>query len=90
MTEFDAAKHVALPLVGDARASLDELNELLEGYHVAADYRAQAERLHAEWDAEVARIYSSRQQPLPSQGELIGAVNDLGDPTPTIMVCAAG
>jgi 3D-(3,5/4)-trihydroxycyclohexane-1,2-dione acylhydrolase (decyclizing) len=89
VTEFDAAKHFALSLVGDARASLAELAELLEGYHVAAEYRAQAERLHAEWDAEVARIYAIRNTPLPSQGELIGAVNDLGDPA-GIMVCAAG
>ncbi len=89
VTEFDAAKHFALRLVGDARASLIELIELLEGYHVAAKYRAQAEQLHAEWDAEVARIYAIRNTPLPSQGELIGAVNDLGDPA-GIMVCAAG
>ena len=89
VTEFDAAKHFALSVVGDARASLAELAELLEGYYVAAEYRAQAEQLHAEWDAEVARIYAIRNTPLPSQGELIGAVNDLGDPA-GIMVCAAG
>ncbi|MDQ2998251.1 MAG: 3D-(3,5/4)-trihydroxycyclohexane-1,2-dione acylhydrolase (decyclizing), partial [Chloroflexota bacterium] len=89
VTEFDAAKHFALSLVGDARASLAELAELLEGYHVAADYRALAERLHTEWDTEVTQIYAIRNTPLPSQGELIGAVNDLGDPA-GIMVCAAG
>jgi 3D-(3,5/4)-trihydroxycyclohexane-1,2-dione acylhydrolase (decyclizing) len=89
VTEFDAAKHFALSLLGDARACLDELAELLEGYHVATGYRARAERLHAEWDAEVGRIYTIRNTPLPSQGELIGAVNDLGDPE-GIMVCAAG
>ena len=32
-------------LVGDARATLDELAELLAGYHVATEYRAQAEQL---------------------------------------------
>jgi 3D-(3,5/4)-trihydroxycyclohexane-1,2-dione acylhydrolase (decyclizing) len=89
VTEFDAAKHHALSLVGDARATLIELAELLVGYHVVADYRAHAERLHAEWDAEVARIYAIRNTPLPSQGELIGAVNELSDPS-AIMVCAAG
>ena len=26
------------------------------------------------WDAEVDRIYAIRNQPLPSQGELIGTV----------------
>ena len=86
---FDAAKHHALPLVGDAREALQELAELLDGYHVDAGYRSQAERLHEEWDAEVERIYAIRNEPLPSQGELIGAVNELGSPD-GIMVCAAG
>ncbi|MFL5806637.1 MAG: 3D-(3,5/4)-trihydroxycyclohexane-1,2-dione acylhydrolase (decyclizing) [Roseiflexaceae bacterium] len=89
VAEFDAAKQQALGLVGDARAALEELAQLTEGYHVPAEYRALAERLHGEWDAEVERIYGLRLEPLPSQGELIGAVNELSDPG-AIMVCAAG
>jgi 3D-(3,5/4)-trihydroxycyclohexane-1,2-dione acylhydrolase (decyclizing) len=86
---FDASKHLALPLVGDAQVTLEELLGLLDSYHVEVDYRAQAERLHAEWDAEVERIYAIRHTPLPSQGELIGAVNERSQPS-AIMVCAAG
>jgi 3D-(3,5/4)-trihydroxycyclohexane-1,2-dione acylhydrolase (decyclizing) len=86
---FDAAKHGALSLVGDARATLEELAELLEGYHVAPEYESTARRLHDEWDAEVERIYALRNTPLPSQGELIGAVNE-GSDAEAIMVCAAG
>ena len=89
VAEFDSYKHLALPLVGDARETLTELLPLLNGYHVDADYRAQAEQLHAWWDEEVERIYAIRNEPLPSQGELIGAVNELSDPA-SIMVCAAG
>src|SRR6266516_4695550 len=89
VTEFDAAKHHALSLVGDALVTLEELLDLLDGYSVEASYRAQAERLHGEWDAEVERIYAIRNTPLPSQGELIGAVNELSAPS-AIMVCAAG
>jgi 3D-(3,5/4)-trihydroxycyclohexane-1,2-dione acylhydrolase (decyclizing) len=89
VTEFDAAKHHALSLVGDARATLEELLLSLDGYHVDASYRSQAAQLHSAWDAEVERIYAIRHTPLPSQGELIGAVNELGDPG-AIMVCAAG
>lgn len=87
--EFDAYKHQALPLVGDAKATLEELGAMLDGYQVEATYRAEAEKLHGEWEAEVDRIYAIRHAPLPSQGELIGAVNDLGDPE-AVMVCAAG
>ena len=89
VAEFDAHKHLALPLVGDARVVLEELTLLLSGYRVAADYRAHAQSRHDEWEAEVSRIYNIRHQPLPSQGELIGAVNELGDPE-GVMVCAAG
>src|SRR3989440_2698727 len=89
VAEFDAFKHLALPLVGDALVTLEELLDLLDGYSVEASYRAQAERLHAEWDTEVERIYNIRHTPLPSQGELIGAVNELSAPE-AIMVCAAG
>jgi 3D-(3,5/4)-trihydroxycyclohexane-1,2-dione acylhydrolase (decyclizing) len=86
---FDAAKHFALPLAGDARATLEELLPLLDGYRVDEGYRAQATQLHDEWDAEVERIYAIRHEPLPSQGELIGAVNEHSAPD-AIMVCAAG
>lgn len=89
---FDASKHAALSLVGDARATLEELLEPPDKsgiYSVEASYRIQAEQLHAEWDSEVERIYAIRNMPLPSQGELIGAVNELSAPD-AIMVCAAG
>lgn len=89
VTGFDAAKHAALALVGDARVTLAELAEMLGDYRVEPSYRQQAERLHADWDQEVGRIYAVRLEPLPSQGELIGAVNELGDPH-GVMVCAAG
>ncbi len=89
VAEFDAAKHAALALTGDARATLEELLPLLNGYQAAGGYRSQAEQLHAAWDAEVERIYAIRHEPLPSQGELIGAVNELSSPE-AIMLCAAG
>jgi 3D-(3,5/4)-trihydroxycyclohexane-1,2-dione acylhydrolase (decyclizing) len=89
VAEFDAYKHSALPLTGDARATLEELSGLLEGWMVATTYREEAEALHHEWEREVDRVYGIRHAPLPSQGELIGAVNEEGDPE-AVMVCAAG
>jgi 3D-(3,5/4)-trihydroxycyclohexane-1,2-dione acylhydrolase (decyclizing) len=89
VASFDAAKHAALALIGDAQVSLAELAEALAGYQVDPSYRGLAEGLHDEWDREVGRIYDVRLEPLVSQGELIGAVNELGDPD-GVMVCAAG
>src|SRR5215213_846800 len=89
VAEFDAYKHNALALVGDARVTLAELSVALDGYHVDVKYEDQAGALHEEWETEVQRIYDIRNEPLVSQGELIGAVNDAGDPD-AVMVCAAG
>jgi 3D-(3,5/4)-trihydroxycyclohexane-1,2-dione acylhydrolase (decyclizing) len=89
VAEFDAFKHNALPLVGDARATLEELTSLLTAYRLDPQVTQAAQQLHNAWEAEVDRIYAVRHAPLPSQGELIGAVNELGDPE-AVMVCAAG
>ncbi len=89
VAEFDAGKHNGLALIGDAQVTLDELAGLLAGHAVADDYRAEARRLHDEWDAEVQRIYDLRLSPLPSQGELIGVTNDLSGPD-AILLNAAG
>jgi 3D-(3,5/4)-trihydroxycyclohexane-1,2-dione acylhydrolase (decyclizing) len=89
VAEFDAYKHNALPLVGDAQVTLTELLTALGDYRVESSYEATASALHEEWETEVQRIYDIRNTPLVSQGELIGAVNEAGDPD-AVMVCAAG
>lgn len=89
VSEFDAGKHHGLMLVGDARAAIEELAALLRGYQVDQGYWSEAEQLHRAWEAEVERIYAIRNTPLPSQGELLGAINELSGPE-AIMVNAAG
>lgn len=89
VAEFDGYKHNALPLIGDARVTLAELLSALGDHHVDGRYEAEARALHEEWETEVQRIYDIRNQPLVSQGELIGAINEAGDPN-AVMVCAAG
>jgi len=89
VADFDAAKLAALTLVGDARATLERLTELLSEYRVADDYRELVARLNTEWDAEVERLYELGHSPLPAQSEVIGAVNGATEPA-DVVVCAAG
>jgi 3D-(3,5/4)-trihydroxycyclohexane-1,2-dione acylhydrolase (decyclizing) len=89
VAEFDAYKHAALPLIADALVTLEELMDLLEGYHAQPAHEQKARQLHDQWQEEVDRIYAIRNEPLPSQGELIGAVNELSEPD-AIMINAAG
>jgi len=88
VAEHDAAKHAGIALVGDARATLERLTELLADYVVDDGYRAECARLAVEWDGEVTRLYAREQDP-PAQSAVIGAVNDAAGPR-DVVVCAAG
>ena len=88
VAEHDAAKHAGIALVGDARATLERLAELLAGHAVDDGYRAECARLAADWDREVARLYALDRDP-PAQSAVIGAVNDAAGPA-DVVVCAAG
>lgn len=89
VAEFDAYKHLALPLVGDAKVTLQELDANLGAWSTNASYQSEYKALSEAWTKEVDRIYAIRHTPLPSQGEVIGIVNEMGSPD-GIMVCAAG
>ena len=85
----DATKLAGVPVVADARAALDALCEALRGYRVDDDYRRETTARVEAWDAEVERVYHLDHTPLPSQGEVIGVVNDVAGPR-DVVVCAAG
>ena len=89
VAEFDAYKHSAVPLLGDARVVLQELTEALQGYDTGSEYRARAQQFNKEWDAEVNRLYNLEHGPPISQGEVIGAVNEASRPQ-DVVLCAAG
>src|SRR5260221_541455 len=77
------------PLVGDARATVEALNSRLSDWSVDGGYRSESEKLRADWDREVSRLYQLGHGPLPAQSEVIGAVNDLSGAR-DVVVCAAG
>ena len=89
VAELDALKHAGLALVGDARATLEALAESLRGWAVPPAHRESAARHNRDWDREVERLYTLGHQPLPSQGEIVGAVNRSAAPR-DVVVCAAG
>jgi 3D-(3,5/4)-trihydroxycyclohexane-1,2-dione acylhydrolase (decyclizing) len=89
VTELDARKHAALPLVADARVTLDELRQALTGWRVSASYCSEITSLKGAWEREVDRIYAPRDASVISQGEVIGIVNSASAPT-DVVLCAAG
>jgi 3D-(3,5/4)-trihydroxycyclohexane-1,2-dione acylhydrolase (decyclizing) len=89
VAEFDAYKHNALPLVGDAKVTLEELGTGLLDWHTDKTYQDYCCQLNLAWNAEVQRIYDIRHEPMLSQGEVIGMVNTYSK-SQDVVLCAAG
>lgn len=86
---YDTIKHRAVPLVADARRALTALSDGLSGWQVPSAWQAYAKSSMAEWDEAVERATAPTNAPLPSDAQVLGAVNRSAD-ADTTMVCAAG
>jgi 3D-(3,5/4)-trihydroxycyclohexane-1,2-dione acylhydrolase (decyclizing) len=89
VAEFDAYKHAATALVGDARVTLEELLNTVSGYRIDDVYRTKIATFRADWEKEVDRIYGLRKDPPITQGEVLGVVNELSE-AEDVVVNAAG
>ena len=87
---MDAAKLGALSVVADAREGLESLFEALAGWEgTSPTYRNEVRALKREWDAAVDDARRDTGSTPPSQGAVLGAVNDaVGGHT--VVICAAG
>jgi 3D-(3,5/4)-trihydroxycyclohexane-1,2-dione acylhydrolase (decyclizing) len=89
VSEFDAAKHSGLALTCDARLGLEALRDALADHRAPEAWTERARREAEEWAQEVERLVQAGNAPLPSQAEVIGAINDAAGDT-GVVVCAAG
>jgi 3D-(3,5/4)-trihydroxycyclohexane-1,2-dione acylhydrolase (decyclizing) len=89
----DAAKHGALPLVGDARATLAALGGALRGWHVPAAHTRAVARARAAWERPW-RAMTSPGRPSPDgrlyQSEVIHGLNEFCDERSTVVHAAGG
>lgn len=89
VAELDAFKHGALPLIADAKVTLEELVDVLHEYQVTNEYAARTAQLRGEWMSESERQLNVRNGPPLAQSEVIGLVNKSSEPH-DVVVCAAG
>lgn len=71
---FDAGKHRAYPLVADAGAGLDILDVNLGSWTAPASWSQQARELKADWLLSADAATAPTNAPLPSDAQVIGAV----------------
>jgi 3D-(3,5/4)-trihydroxycyclohexane-1,2-dione acylhydrolase (decyclizing) len=91
ISEFDAFKHAALPIIGDAKVAIEELGALLGNFEVSNDYREKIAGMNKAWDDEVTQIYASGNSSVPpiDQAVVIGTLNSFMDDR-DVMINASG
>ena len=86
---FDAGKHRALPLVGDARDTLEALDKALGDWKAPASWTKGAAAAKADWMKAADKATAATNAELPSDAQVIGAVQRARGAAATL-VCASG
>jgi 3D-(3,5/4)-trihydroxycyclohexane-1,2-dione acylhydrolase (decyclizing) len=87
---FDAGKHLAQPLVCDAREGLADLDAALAGYAAPAAWAARASSLYADWNRTVAERTKPTNTDRPSYAQVVGSVNRKAGARDRVMTAAGG
>ena len=85
----DAMKHLSLPVVGDAKRTLQLLISALKGYKVDTDWTGFAQAERVKWDAYVEDNIKPGNGP-NSYAQAIGIANDLMAPRDRVVAAAGG
>jgi 3D-(3,5/4)-trihydroxycyclohexane-1,2-dione acylhydrolase (decyclizing) len=88
---FDAVKHAAHAVVGDARECLLELDESLSGWSAERDWSARAAQEKALWDAHVDSLRAGvAPDGSLTYAQVVGVVNDASGPQDYVLGSSGG
>ncbi len=89
VSRFDASKHLAQSVIGDAKVSLQELSNALGDWKAPDEWHKKSRDELKNWNAYVDKESGPTNQELPSYAHAVGAIYRNSDPT-DIAVTAAG
>ena len=89
VNSMDAHKLSALSLIGDAKVTLELLDDALEGYEVSGPYRARLAERKQQWTEEIHRVTHLKTEEPLQQPNVIGIVNETAGED-SVVICAAG
>ena len=87
---FDAHKHRALSVVGDAKVGLEDLSRALGNWAIGPDWIETAQGHYAEWNRTVNQHSGLSDAVPPSYGQVVGAINRSCDSTDLALTAAGG
>ena len=89
VSRFDANKHMAQSVIGDAKVSLSDLSNALGSWKAPNDWYKKSRNELKSWNDYVDKESGPTNQKLPSYAHAVGAVYRKSDPS-DIAVTAAG
>mgnify|MGYP006097984439 FL=1 len=89
-TRFDVTKHLATPVISDAKIGLQELSRELGDWRAPDQWYERAVKERTEWNTYVEKNSGPTNQELPSYAHAVGAVYRNSDPTDIVVTAAGG
>ena len=87
---FDAHKHRALSVIGDAKVGLEDLSNALGNWAGSPAWIETAQGHYAEWNRTVDQHSGPSDAVPPSYGQVVGAINRSCDSTDLALTAAGG
>lgn len=87
---WDAVKHRALPVVGDARETVLELDDALGGWQVDSAWMEKGRQAFAVWNNTLDDLQKATNDPVPTYAQVIGVVNAKAGERDYVITAAGG
>jgi 3D-(3,5/4)-trihydroxycyclohexane-1,2-dione acylhydrolase (decyclizing) len=87
---FDAVKHRALAVVGDALETVSELDAALGDWRVAPSHMDRARALFKEWDVLLDKHQAPTNAPVPTYAQVVATVHASAGENDTLISAAGG
>ena len=87
---FDALKHRALAVVGDALEAVEELDAALGAWKAPPAHLPHAKALFKDWDALLDQHQTPTNAPVPTYAQVVNVVNKAAGENDTLIAAAGG
>ena len=87
---FDAVKHRALAVVGDARETVAELAREMEGWKAPEKWTARGRAEFAHWNAQLDEVQRPTNAPVPTYAQVVGVINSRAEEQDLLVTAAGG
>ncbi len=87
---WDAVKHRALPVVGDARETVEEIDAALGGWAADAAWMEKGRQAFARWNATLDDLQKPTNDLVPTYAQVIGVVNAKAGDRDLVITAAGG